>query len=240
MHSKLEHPKRGYLANLLTIPPLIYPFQYNPTELTDSKSIKWGKKKPIPPAKVGQSWAALGAGNLGAIAGAYTGSKELLGRTFSSASLHRFESEGDRTVSFKFVLDGRQKRPGEPARRRNEEGHILGDLSILRSFVYPRIAELTDLLAAAFGSGESRWVDFWFQEPPTATLILGSMSLEGFITQLKITEKLFNAELDPVRAEVEVTMIEKVDSISFIIDSIKRTSRTFYHTAYEDVGKVLF
>jgi hypothetical protein len=36
-----------------------------------------------------------------------------------------------------------------------------------------------------------------------------------------------------------VTMIEKIDSLSFIIDSVKRLGRTFYHTAYEDIGDVI-
>jgi hypothetical protein len=63
--------------------------------------------------------------------------------------------------------------------------------------------------------------------------------VEGFITDLKITETLFNADLDPVRAEVEVTMVEKIDSLSFIIDSVKRLGRTFYHTAYEDIGDAI-
>ncbi len=43
-HSQLEQPKRGYIANIWTIPPLIYPFEYNPTQITDSKKLDWGPK----------------------------------------------------------------------------------------------------------------------------------------------------------------------------------------------------
>lgn len=250
-HSHTQISKRGYLANILTIPPLIYPFQYNPTKLTDSKQLKWGKRTPTQARAdvlaqgvgglVGGTVAAAGgvlsaglSGSFSEAGSAYNTAVEVLGRNFSAAALHHFEEEGDRTVSFKFTIDGREHRPGEPERRRNEGGDILADLAILRSFVYPAIGDLLDVFSLVGGN------EPLFQEPPTALLILGSSSMEGFVTSLKITETLFNAELDPVRAEVEVAMIEKIDSLTFIIDSAKRIGRTFYHTAYEDIGNVLF
>ena len=176
----------------------------------------------------------LSASSFGAAGQTYKNAVEVLGRNFSAADLHEFEAEGDRTLSFKFTIDGREHRPGEPERRRNEEGDILADLSILRSFVYPAIGDLLDVFSLVGGN------EPLFQEPPTALLILGSSSMEGFVTNLKITETLFNSELDPVRAEVEITMIEKIDSLTFVIDSVKRMGRTFYNTAYEDIGNVLF
>jgi hypothetical protein len=250
-HSQTQPAKRGYLANILTIPPLIYPFQYNPTQLTDSKQLKWGKRVPaqarsdVQAQGVGgllggtltAAGGALGAGFSGSFSAAgdiYKNAKEVLGRNFSAADLHQFEEEGDRTLTFKFIIDGREHRPGEPERRRNEEGDILADLSILRSFVYPAIGDLLDVFSLIGGNKPL------FKEPPTALLILGGSSMEGFVTNLKITETLFNSELDPVRAEVEITLIEKIDSLTFIIDSVKRLGRTFYHTAYEDIGNVLF
>jgi hypothetical protein len=245
---QLVQPKRGYLANILTIPPLIYPFQYNPTQVIDSKQVEWEAKTPISPQRgleglLGGGAAAVAAvkqqGFLKGVAMTAKTAPEVLGRTFSGAELKKLKSEHDRTLNFKFIVDGREHRPGEPERRRNDDGHILADLAILRSFVYPRLADLLDILGAAFGSESNRWLQLWFNQPPTAILVLGSTSVEGFVTELKITETLFNADLDPVRAEVEVTMIEKIDSLSFIIDSVKRLGRTFYHTAYEDIGDVI-
>jgi hypothetical protein len=233
---QLVQPKRGYLANILTIPPLIYPFQYNPTQVSDSKQLKWGKKDPMSPEKVGEAFAKLRVGK--GIGNAFRASKEVLGRTFSHADLHRLESEGDRTLNFKFIIDGRERRPGEPERRRNESGHILADLAVLHSFVYPQFGDLLAILGSLTEGGKG-FSEAWFNEPPSAILVLGGTSVEGFITDLKITETLFNADLDPVRAEVEVTMVEKIDSLSFIIDSVKRLGRTFYHTAYEDIGDVI-
>jgi hypothetical protein len=227
--------KRGYLANITTLPPLIYPFQYNPVRLTDSKQVTWGKRLPIPPApKKG--------GLLGAVAAA-TGisSPETMARKFSKADLHRFESEGDRTLTFQLVLDGRDQRPGEPKRRRNDGGDILADLAILRSFVYPKIGELSQLVGAALGGGDSskQFIEQWFNEPPTALLILGDLSVEGFVSSLQINETQFNADLNPVRAEVDITLIEKIDSLSFIAGSVKRIGRAFLNSAYEDIGDII-
>ena len=244
---QLVQPKRGYLANILTIPPLIYPFQYNPTQVNDSKQVEWEKKTPISSQRgieglLGGVTRVVGATKQGFFKGVAMTAKtapEVLGRTFSAAELKQLKTEQDRTLNFKFIVDGREHRPGEPERRRNEEGHILADIAILHSFVYPRLGDLLDILRAAFGSESNRWLQVWFNQPPTAILVLGDTSVEGFVTDLKITETMFNANLDPVRAEVEVTMIEKIDSLSFIINSVKRLGRTFYHTAYEDIGDVI-
>ncbi len=72
------------------------------------------------------------------------------------------------------------------------------------------------------------------------TLVLGGSSVEGFLEELKITETLFNSKLNPTRADVEITLIEKINSISFILDSVKRLGRTIYYSDYEDIGNVLF
>jgi hypothetical protein len=234
-------PKRGYLANILTLPPLIYPFQYNPTRLTDAKSNKLRTRTDVgPKPEKGGGLGGLVSGAAAALSGDFSKALVDLGRTFSNAELHAFESEGDRTISFGFTIDGREQRPGEPDRRRNEDGHILGDLAVLRSFVYPQFGDLTEMIAGAFKKDADRFLKSWFNKPPTALLIMGDLSVEGFVTDLKINETMFNADLDPVRAEVEVTLVEKIDSLSFIMDSIKRIGRTFYHTAYEDIGDVIF
>ena len=134
-----------------------------------------------------------------------------------------------------------------PARRRNDAGDIVGDLAVIRSFVYPQLANWLDMASAAgilsSGGGlqeATTWSNLWFNRPPTLTLVLGGLSVEGFVSELKITETLFNSELDPTRADVEITLLEKIDSVSFILDSVKRIGRTFYYTDYEDILNVLF
>jgi len=235
-HPQLEHPKRGFLANVWTIPPLIYPFQYNPTQLTDTKKLEWGPK-----------YDEQNPAGPGGLAGLATGlslgtATEKFGRVFSSTEVKRFQKEEARSVNFKFTIDGRELRPGEPERRRNDDGDILGDLAVLRSFVYPQLANWLDAASALMAPPAARgqaFVSMWFNHPPTMTLIFGGMSVEGFVQELKITETQFNKDLNPTRAEVEVTLIEKIDSISFILDSVKRLGRTFYYTDYEDILNVL-
>ncbi len=235
-HPQLEQPKRGYIANIWTIPPLIYPFQYNPTQITDSKKLDWGPKY--------DDQNPAGPGGLAGLAGISLGSAtEKLGRTFSATEIKRFQKEEARSVNFKFTIDGREQRDGEPARRRNDDGDILGDLAVIRSFVYPQLANWLDMASALqqpAGQQAAAWTALWFNRPPTMTLIFGDMSVEGFVSDLKITETLFNSSLNPTRADVEVTILEKIDSISFILDAVKRIGRTFYYTDYEDILDVIF
>jgi hypothetical protein len=253
--ANLETPKRGYLAQILMIPPLIYPFQYNPAQLTDTKRNDW-KRRPANPTISDKSKKTKGKWLKDTLSTA----TEVLGREFSRAELKQFASEGDRTLSFKFTVDGRELRSGEPKRRRNDEGDIIGDLSVLRSFVYPQLAGDFDILAALGGPPTppvaapgapapkpdpeqppaATFSNLWFNHPPSVALVMGSMTMEGFITELKITETLFNSKLNPTRAEIDVTMIEKIDSLSFILDSVKRVGKSFYYSAYEDFGKVIF
>lgn len=230
-HPQLEQPKRGFIANIWTIPPLIYPFQYNPTQITDSKKLDWGPKY--------DDQNPGGPRGLAGLAGISLGSAtEKLGRTFSAAEIKRFQKEDARSVNFKFTIDGREQRDGEPSRRRNDAGDVVGDLAVIRSFVYPQLANWLDM-ASAVGDATA-FTNLWFNHPPTMTLVFGGTSVEGFVTELKITETLFNSDLNPTRADVDVTILEKIDSISFILDSIKRIGRTFYYTDYEDILNVIF
>lgn len=256
-HSQLEQPKRGYLANIWTFPPLIYPFQYNPTQIVESKKLEWGTKHTAPErgieglvAGAKADIAKFGEGKLAGIGKTLQTSTEVMGRTFSAAELKRFEKEGPRTVTFKFTIDGHELRAGEPERRRNAEGDILADLAVIRSFVYPQIGNWIDAagaLGTALGAstatpGETptTFMNMWFNEPPTVTLVLGGSSIEGYVEELRITETEFNPELNPTRAEVELTISEKINSVSFVIDSVKRIVRMAIHSDYDDIGNVVF
>ena len=211
--------KRGYLVNTMTDPPLIYEFQYNPTRLTDSKNITWGKREPV--------------GDSPKLSRSNTTKFEQMGRAFSNADFHKFDSEGDRTLTFKLTIDGRERRDHEPQNRRNSDGDILADLALLRSFVYPapfKGRKTSDDLQALVEETSTRnygqfMVDSWFNAPPTAMLVMGDLAVEGFISNLVISETLFNQHLDPVRAEVDITLIEKIDSDLFAIESVNRLRR---------------
>jgi hypothetical protein len=249
-HSETRTAKRGYLANVWTIPPLVYPFQYNPTQLTDTKRVEWATRTPtfvdqtgIASLQAGFGSATAEVAESGAIAGitklAGMG-KEIAGRVFSGAELKQFKEEKERALNFRFQIDGRERRAGETGLRRNDQGDIVADLALLRSFVYPQTVDWFEIVkAVGRGRSAAEFTKLWFKEPPTVVLVLGDMSMEGFVTDLRITQSHFNAQLNPVRAEVEITMIEKIDSMSFILDSLKRVGRTFAATAYEDIPRVL-
>ena len=287
-HRQLTQPKRGYLANILIIPPLIYPFQYNPKEVVDEKKLEWKRKEPLYKEHglegfVSGVKADLAAFNIaprqaptftqlksgyGKTLGTAT---EVLGRTLSAGELRQFDKENPRTLSFKFSIDGRELRAGEPARRRNDSGDILADLAIIRSFAYPQFASDLELLGAlgaaapeaktaakgAAGAGkaaagkaeeaapETKGNDpitlsnLWFNHPPTMQLVMGDLSCEGFLEEMKITVNQFNEDLNPVHADVEIKMTEKIDTLSFVIDSVKRLGRMAYHSSYTDFPRVL-
>ena len=251
-HSGLDQPSRGFIANTWTVPPLIYPFQYNPSQITDTKRLEWAPKydaqHPAGPrgfeglaTGVTADLAAFRTGTLAGLGQTLSTATTVLGRVFSAAEIKRFDKEGARTVSFTFVIDGRETRAGEPARRRNPAGDIVGDLAVIRSFAYPQLANLLDIAGVLGGGGgetaaqtafrgtqdRTTWSNLWFNEPPTMTLVLGGASMEGYVTSLKITETLFNSALDPTRAEVEIELIEKINSVTFILESLKRIGRTF-------------
>jgi hypothetical protein len=251
-HGGLIPAKRGYIANITVVPPIIYPFQYNPKEVVDEKKIEWKKKESTLGTR-GLAGVAQGAKGvvsgfeLGGFRGFKTGvgrafgnATEIAGRTFSAADMLRMEEEKPRELTFKFAIDGRERRPGEPERRRNDEGNILADLAIIRSFVYPQFASDLDILSAIGGSSfDATWSNLWFNHPPTMTLVMGDRSTEGFVAEMKITETQWNEKLDPVHAEVEIKLQEKVDSFSFAIESVKRLGRMAYQSSYTDLPHVL-
>jgi hypothetical protein len=240
-HPEARSVKRGYLANVLTLPPLVYPFQYNPTQLTDSKRVEWTRREPtfeaggIAGLQQGFAKAAAGGG-VPELAGL---GKEIAGRVFSGAELKKFAAEKERTINFRILIDGRERRPGEPDLRRNDGGDIRADLALLRSFVYPAPVNWLEIVATLRRPSQAAFTELWFKEPPTAVLVLGDMSVEGFVTDLKVTETMFNDQLNPVRAEVEITMIERIDSVTFVLDSLKRIGQITAATAYSDIPQVL-
>lgn len=256
-HSALDTPKRGYLVNVTTIPPLIYPFQFNPGQIAESKRLEWGPKYDAEHPAGARGVEGLIAGAQASVAAFSTGflpglgqtlgtATEVLGRLFSAAEIKRFEKEEPRTVSITFAIDGRELRAGEPQRRRNDAGDVLGDLAVIRSFAYPQVANWLDMAGALGGASAqglqpaATWSNLWFNEPPTLTLVMGDRSFEGFVTDLRITETLFNEELNPTRAEVEISLLEKINSISAILDSLKRIGRTVYYTDYESALDAVF
>ena len=180
-------PLRGFLCSVGLDPEILVEFQYNPTQLGDKRGV---------------SYAALNAPAL-------------------LMPVRQYSHGGDRTISFNVRLDGLfQDGDGfldnERAARRlriemDEESGILPELNKYRAFLYPR----TD----APGSGSWRearasFVPLYrdtqqFASPPACRFGFGrDRVIDCVVTEVNITETLFDERLAPLRAEVAVTLVE--------------------------------
>lgn len=179
--------KRGFLANIEMIPPLIYSFAFNPESMTDNKSVNYK-----------DSEAELCGNAPGKV---YTGG-------------------GDRTITFKFQLHG-------------TDGNIERDLATLRSFVYPKADAWAALGPLAGGGEEGKRL----QAPPTCFFGFGKKILECVVTELSIDEKRYNSKLEPVQADVSITLavIERKGHVLFELDKQRRLAQAALGSA-QSVG----
>jgi len=207
---------RGYLANVLNIPPLIFRFQYNPDFLQEKKSYKYKESNSF-----GQ-WtfdrAQAGAGAIGTLSGLYDDVKEIGSLLVATKPLE--PEEGDqRTFSLDFVLDASV--PGPEDGGDHFGGSIEPDLAVLRSFVNPSW-DLIDVIKM-IGKKEVAC----FSKPPECSLFYGGISSTCVMTDLNIKMvSFFPTESDsagkPLRAEVSVTLKEQSFSVTPIVDLGKR------------------
>ena len=225
--SQMVRSQRGYLVNTYT--NIRYPFQYNPTDLNDAKSVTWGKREGVSPK------TASGIGQIAASSATslYKSPVERLARRFSKADFHKFDSEGDRSLVIKFKIDGRETLPDEPDWRRNEDGDLLSDIAFLRSLVYPKAGQsMQDILAITSGQGGNSYSEEWFNQPPLVILSLGDLTMEAYVTNVGINATLFNAKLNPMVADVTVNLTERVDSFTFVWDAVNRLKRGSHRASF--------
>jgi hypothetical protein len=205
----------GYLLCLDAIPPLIFPFQFNPDIVSDKKSFKYS-----PASQFGQ-WGfdrtRAGVGALATLAGLFNDVKEFGSLLTATKPLEPQEGE-PRSIGLEFALDASIDGPEEPYRSGSRD--IRFDLAILRSFMYPGW-ELTTLLPELF---TSKTFPCW-NRPPTCSLSYADISLTGVVTDLDIKMTAFNEKGEPLRAEVNLTFKEQTYSISAITDMVRRYTR---------------
>jgi hypothetical protein len=219
--SKRVRSERGYLLNTYT--HVRYPFQFNPTEITDTKTATWGKREGVSPKTSPENSGQTASSSASS---GYKSPAERLARRFTRADFHKFDAEGERSLTIQFKIDGREQLPDEPAWRRNSDGDVLSDIAFLRSLVYPKAGKtLQDMLALTSGQGSSSYSEEWFNEPPLVILSFGDLTMEAYVTSVQITETLFNDKLNPMRADVTISLTERVDSFSFVVDAITRLRR---------------
>lgn len=141
-------------------------------------------------------------------------------RSISYASLNapgmlmpvrQYSAGGDRTLSFKVLVDGLFEGPADDEIdiARDDRGGIAPELLKYRAFMYPQTENWQDAETSVDG-----FVSLYddpasvFAAPPVCAFGFGERVIDCVVTEVSITEQLFNASLDPVRAEISVTLVE--------------------------------
>jgi hypothetical protein len=211
--------RKGYLANLLTVPPLIFKFQFHPEILSEKKGFEyreahelgeWAFDKAVKAAGITEGSTLARAAK---VAGGAFDDLKHFGSLLVGTKAMDPVSGRPRTFALEFALDARAKPDDaaastfDPAVRRRIEP----DLAVLRSFMNPTL-DIPALLAR-----EPVWT-----KPPTCQLKLGDVELECVMTDLNIKITKFKLDLTPERAEVGLTLSEQTRSISTSIDVFTR------------------
>jgi hypothetical protein len=123
--------------------------------------------------------------------------------------VRQYSQGGDRTLSFNVRIDGLFKGPAddEIAIARDDSGSILPELNKYRAFLDPETARWEE----AEGSFQPLYdtTEPVFKSPPLCRFGFGrDRVVDCIVTDVSITEQIFNASLRPMRAEVAVTLVE--------------------------------
>jgi hypothetical protein len=198
---------RGYLANLFTIPPLVFPFQFNPDILQEKKSFGYQQANNFGLWGFDRTQAASGL--LTGVIGLYEDFKEW-GPLVTATKPMQAQEGKPRTITLELDMDAQNPGPYDSGER-----DIKTDLDILRSFMYPAL-ELPTGLIDLIKSG-------CWNRPPEASLSYGGLSLTCVMTDLDIKMTAFSESGDPLRAQVKLSLTEQTHSLSTLSDAVKRT-----------------
>jgi hypothetical protein len=225
---------KGYIANVLAIPPLVFRFQLNPTVLSEKRTYEYleGKEPGGFDKTVKKGLSASGFGAVtGFISGVAEDIKEL-GPLMTDTALLQPKTDGGkpRVFELEFALDATFTE--EDGSFRWGEPRIDLDLQILRSFVNPGL-QITDVVDAFTGKLEEAW------KPPEVSLKYGGISATGVMTDLNIKIVSFFDDGEPLRAEVTAIIKEQAKSFSAVIGVLERivnTSEAALRTPIKDLA----
>lgn len=125
--------------------------------------------------------------------------------------IRQYTAGGDRTLSFTVTVDGLYKGPADDEIdiARDSRGGIGPELNKYRAFIHPQTERWQD--AASAPDGFSRLyegAESVFVAPPACRFGFGERVIDCVVTEVSIKEQLYNPDLDPIRAEVQVTCVE--------------------------------
>jgi hypothetical protein len=124
----------------------------------------------------------------------------------------QYTQGGDRTISFTVQVDGLYDGPADDQIpiSKDAEGSIAPELNKYRALLWPRSRTWPD----AGGSFLPLYTaTTTFAAPPECVFGFGDRTIDCVVTEVGITEKLFTPRLTPLRAEVSVTLVERVASL---------------------------
>jgi hypothetical protein len=123
--------------------------------------------------------------------------------------LRQYTQGGDHTISFTVQVDGLVAGPADDQIpiSKDAEGSIAPELNKYRALLWPRSRDWLD----AAGSFLPLYPDTAaFAAPPDCVFGFGDRIIDCVVTEIGITERLFTPQLAPLRAEVSVTLVERV------------------------------
>ncbi|MFN3241089.1 MAG: hypothetical protein ACE37K_06195 [Planctomycetota bacterium] len=208
---------RGYLANWLATPPLVFRFQFNPDLLQDKKAWKYEEQPPV-------QWGfdqIDEASGFGIVPALFRDVKDWGSLLLKTRWLKAKEGQ-QRTIALDFPLDARVAGVVEGEAITDETanpygGTIAPDLALLRSFVNPT-PDLFTWLDILSGSPIANLLE----KPSECTLIYGGMNVDCVMESLNIKIVAFDEEHEPLRAEVSITLKEQTRAFGPIIETATR------------------
>jgi hypothetical protein len=122
--------------------------------------------------------------------------------------IRQYSAGGERTLAFTVIVDGLLRGPADEVAR-DQHGGIVAELNKYRAFVYPQTDKWPDA-GTRTGGFAGLYADrpTLFTAPPTAKFSFGGRVVNCVVTDVSIVEKAYNVDLNPVRAEVQVTCVE--------------------------------
>jgi hypothetical protein len=120
--------------------------------------------------------------------------------------LRQYTRGGDRTLTFTVMVAGSFAGSAAQTVELGEDGSITPELNKYRAFINPK----TPRWQNAGGSFASLYTKTQaFDTPPTCLFGFGeNRVIPCIVSAVTIDERLFNANLDPLRADVRLTLLE--------------------------------
>jgi hypothetical protein len=126
--------------------------------------------------------------------------------------MRQYSQGGDRTITFNVRIDGLYKGPADDQipLAKDEDGSIWPEINKYRAFLYPKTPRWNERAALASFAPLYEGV-LQFESPPLCRFGFGEERvIDCIVTEVSVTETLFNEQLAPLRAEVSVTLVEFV------------------------------